>query len=142
MGRPLVMNVRSSLDVPATPLRRQATAMVCADQSGLVGTRATVALIKTNNQPAKPERTPRRDRALHFWSPRAPRIAPRVVQSLQWGRVAKGEDLGIIDCTDSIIAAEMQRTKSMDAAGLTPPKPTSARSASFEISPNRVSQRM
>ena len=130
--------------------------MVCADQSGLVGTRATVALIKTNNQhqpdvvaliktnnqPAKPERTPRRDRALHFWSPRAPRIAPRVVQSLQWGRVAKGEDLGIIDCTDSIIAAEVQRTKSMDAAGLTPPKPTSARSASFEISPNRVSQRM
>ena len=62
MGRPLVM----VMDVPATPLQWQAIAMVCADQSGLVGTRATVALIKTNNQPAKPERTPRRDRALHF----------------------------------------------------------------------------
>ena len=120
--------------------------MVCADQSGLVGTRATVALIKTNNQhqpDEQPERTHRRDRALLFWSPRAPRIAPRVVQSLQWGRVAKGEDLGIIDCTDSIIAAEMQRKKSMAAAGrLTPPKPTGERPASGEISPNRVSQRM
>ena len=139
MGRPLVM----VMDIPTTPLQWQATASPEANPGDGGPGSDEPALIKTNNQPAKPERTPRRDRALHFWSPRAPRIAPRVVQSLQWGRVAKGEDLGIIDCTDSIIAAEMQRKKSMAAAGrLTPPKPTGEKPASGEISPNRVSQRM
>eukprot|EP00964_Phaeocystis_antarctica_P010667 scaffold5878_cov47-Phaeocystis_antarctica.AAC.2 len=61
------------------------------------------------------------------------RAVPRSVQFLQWGRPVGGEDLVITDCTDSIIAAELQRKKKKAAA---------RRPDGVCRSPNGVCQRM
>ena len=61
------------------------------------------------------------------------RAVPRSVQFLQWGRPVGGEDLVITDCTDSIIAAELQRKKKQAAA---------RRPDGVCRSPNGVCQRM
>ena len=62
------------------------------------------------------------------------RAVPRSVQFLQWGRPVGGEDLVITDCTDSIIAAELQRKKKKQAAARRPD--------GVCRSPNGVCQRM